>query len=194
MVSQTFEHSRDCLTAQQGEFISMRYMNDWVGVAHISGYCVSLANSLSPSSAPPPALVYLTFAAHPWRLFFPPVVSCISLLQDKSRKHFCERIRTNSSLLHLIRWKCKYGENFCHYLAKHRYHLGCERNPQINIKTCEEWLDALENLDEDTMAFGNIFRYLKNMVSRLNWKDASKRFTRRRTPIPVNITFAGENV
>jgi len=72
---------------------------------------------------------------------------------------------TDSSLLHLFRRKCKYGENLCHYLSEHRRHFRREWNPRIDMETCEERLDALKKIDEDTTARGDVFSYLKGTAS-----------------------------
>jgi len=68
-------------------------------------------------------------------------------------------------LLHLLRRKGEYGKYLSHNLAKHRYQFGGERNPGIDFNTCEKCLNALENMDKDTMAFCDVLGNLKDTVS-----------------------------
>jgi hypothetical protein len=139
--------------------------------------------------------VYPIFPARPRGLFFPPAVSRISLFEGKKMTRSPCKVLTNSSLVHLFRRKCEYGENLGHCPSEHRRHFHRGWNARINVETREERLDALEEIDEDTTTCGDVFGHLESMASEEQMiKKKQKRFTLRRTSIPVNITFAGENV
>jgi len=72
---------------------------------------------------------------------------------------------TDSSLPHLFHRKCEYHENLCHYLSEHRRHFHREWNARIDVETRKERLNALEKIDEDYTACGDVFSRLKGTAS-----------------------------
>ena len=65
----------------------------------------------------------------------------------------------------------------------------------MTLETLEKALDPLKEVDEHVLACIHILRRLKVPVLwLLILKGSARALTKRRTPIPANITFAGGNV
>jgi len=145
---------------ERGEHVNSRARD-----AHQFLYFAQFPDFSPLPSASPLASVYPIFQVHPRGLFFPQAVSRISLFQGKKMITSSCIPLTDSSLLHLFCRNCEYPENLCHYLSEHRRHFRRKRNPRIYIETGKERLDALEKIDEDTTACGDVFSHLKGTAS-----------------------------
>ena len=65
----------------------------------------------------------------------------------------------------------------------------------MTFKTLEKVLDPLKEIDEHALAGIQILGGLRGAGFMITYIERStKALTKRRTPIPVNITFAGGNV
>jgi hypothetical protein len=64
----------------------------------------------------------------------------------------------------------------------------------MTLETLEKALDPLKEIDEHALACIHILRSLKGAGFMITYIERSIRpLTKRRTPIPANITFAGGN-
>ncbi len=65
----------------------------------------------------------------------------------------------------------------------------------MKLDPLEKALDALKEIDEHVLACIHILRGLRGAGYMIPYiKRSTRALTKRRTPIPANITFAGENV
>jgi hypothetical protein len=89
----------------------------------------------------------------------------------KDREHFYHDFHHH--VRHCLRWFC-----FC-----------------MTLETLEKALDALKEIDEHVLARIHILCGLKGVGFMIAYiKRSARALTKRRTPIPANITFAGGNV
>jgi hypothetical protein len=64
----------------------------------------------------------------------------------------------------------------------------------MTLETPEKAFDPLKEIDEHALACIHILRRLKGAAFMTTYKRSTRVLTKRRTPIPANITFAGGNV
>jgi hypothetical protein len=65
----------------------------------------------------------------------------------------------------------------------------------MTLETLEKALDPLKEIDEHVLACIHILRDLRGAGLMITYiKRSTRALTKRRTPIPANITFAGGNV
>jgi hypothetical protein len=84
-------------------------------------------------------------------------------------------------------------ENLDHYLNDYVHHLWGRRHLRIDLETSEKHLNALKNVDKNALACSSILGCLGDVGVRMaNTKLLRRIRTERRTPIPENITVAGE--
>jgi hypothetical protein len=101
---------------------------------------------------------------------------------------------TRSTLFDLLRRDRKNTEHFDHNFHDNIGHRISWSNFSVALETFEELFDPLEQIDEHTLTCIDVLSRLTKacvtMTRTKRWKTA---LTKRRTPIPANMTFAGEN-
>jgi hypothetical protein len=85
-------------------------------------------------------------------------------------------------------------ENLNHYPNDYIHHLWGRRHFYIDLEASEKHLNALKDVYENVLACPSIFSRLRGVgVTMAPTKTIRRIRTVRRTPIPENITVAGEN-
>ena len=75
---------------------------------------------------------------------------------------------TQSPLVDLLRCHSKSRENLHQYFYDNISDSWCKRDPCVNIKSAEESLDGLEQIDESIIARSNIlYRLIRSNVTRM---------------------------
>src|SRR5216683_2180057 len=148
-------------------------------VAIRASSCVSLSSLFSPSSMSVlPISFFIYFSAY------------------RSAKHdiFVEELLTRSSLLNFFRRNPKNREYLHHDLNDYIRHFRCQWHLGVDFEASEKTFDPLKDVDKCVLACANILSSLSNIGIRLAHAKLSRRMrTKRRTPTPAKITFAGEN-
>ncbi len=110
---------------------------------------------------------------------------------------YIREILTHSTSLYLFCRNPQNRENLDHYLNEYIHHLrGC-RHFCVDLQPSEKHLDAFKYIDKSVLACPNILSCLRRVGITIN--EPTRRcykmlHTKRRTPTPANITFAGENI
>ena len=123
-----------------------------------------------------------------------PTISSDIFLQELqlSGGNFVDDQLTSPPLLNLRRYYRKNGENFHHDFQHDVDHRLRWWKCCIGLKALEKVLNALEEIDEHLLACIDILGRLSN-DGIMKPCILKSRLTKRRTPIPAKITFAGEN-
>lgn len=101
---------------------------------------------------------------------------------------------TSPPLLNLRRYYRKNGEYFHHDFQHDVDHRLGRWKFCIGLKALEKVLDSLEEIDEHLLTCIDILGRLSNDgIMKPCISKSKKLLTKRRTPIPTKITFAGEN-
>ena len=121
------------------------------------------------------------------------------------QEFFCAKIRvqsrdsrqlhTRSTLFHLLRRNCEDVQNFYHNFHNYIGHRVGRRHFCIGFKPLEEVLDALEQIGKGFFACADILGGLTKIAVEYTSTTGSRRIlTKKRIPIPAEITFAGGNI
>ena len=101
---------------------------------------------------------------------------------------------THSALFDLLRRNPKNRKDLDHYLDDDIHHLhGCGYFC-IDLETPKKHFNALKDVEKSVVVGANVFSCLRDLgVTIVHAKPSRRIHTERRTPIPANITLAGEN-
>jgi len=111
--------------------------------------------------------------------------------------HSCisKKQHTGSTLLHLLRRNREDVQNFHHYLHDHVSHRISWWHFRVRFEAFEEVLDTLEEIGKGFFTRVDILGGLTDIaVKNPSTNAPRKMLTKRRTPTPAEITFAGENI
>ena len=101
---------------------------------------------------------------------------------------------TESSLLDLLGYECEGTEKLDDYIHENVCQGWRRRDPNINIKSAEEVLERPKHNDKCVVAGTDVFDRLRNIdVTEIFRLGRKQEHTASRTPMPVNIAFAGGN-
>ena len=101
---------------------------------------------------------------------------------------------TESPLLNRLGYECERTEKLDDYLHENVCQGGCRRDPNINTKSAEEVLERLKHNDKSVVAGTDVFDRLRDIdVTEIFRLGRKREHTESRTPMPVNIAFAGGN-
>jgi hypothetical protein len=101
---------------------------------------------------------------------------------------------THSALFDLLRRNPKNRKDLDHNLNDDTHHLHGRGYFYIDFETPEEHINALKDVEKSILACAHILNCLRDLVVTMVHAKPSRRLhTESRTPIPANITFAGEN-
>ena len=101
---------------------------------------------------------------------------------------------THSALFDLLRRNPKNRKDLDHNLNDDIHHLHGRGYFCIDFETPEKHFNALKDVEKSVLAGASVLSCLRDLVVRMVHTKLSRRIhTERRTPIPANITFAGEN-
>ena len=101
---------------------------------------------------------------------------------------------TESSLLDRLGYECERTEKLDDYLHEDICQGGRRRDPDINTKSAEEVLERPKHNDKCVVASADVFDRLWDLdVTEIFRLGRKQEHTASRTPMPVNIAFAGGN-
>ena len=94
----------------------------------------------------------------------------------------------------LLRRNCENIQNFDHYLDNDIGHRVRWWNFRVGFEAFEEVLDTLEEFDKGFFTCADIFGSLTDIDIKTASQSDLGRLTKKRTPIPAEIIFVGENI
>jgi hypothetical protein len=98
-------------------------------------------------------------------------------------------------LFDLLRRNCKDVQNFNHYLDNDIGHRVCGRHFCIRFEAFEKILDPVEEIGKGFFTCVDVLGSLTDIGIENDSKEGSRRIlTKKRIPMPAEITFAGENI
>jgi hypothetical protein len=107
---------------------------------------------------------------------------------------FVQQGLTRSALFNFFRRNRKNTENLDQYRRDCVHHILIRWHLGVDFEPSKETFYALEDVKKGILACANIFRCLLDVDIKMASAEASGRIqTKRRTPTPAKITFAGEN-
>jgi len=110
------------------------------------------------------------------------------------RSHITREKHTGSTLLHLLRRNREDVQDFDHDLHDYVSHRLSWWHFHVRFEAFEEIFDTLEEIDKGLLTRVNILGGLIDIpVENPSTKESRKMLTKKRTPTPAEITFAGEN-